>query len=47
MVAVLQIAGMVAAAAGVFMIYIPAGLITAGVFLMMTGIALERSKRAE
>lgn len=47
MVAVLQVAGMIAATAGVFMIYIPAGFITAGVFLTMTGIALERSKRAE
>lgn len=36
---VLQVAGMVAIAGGVFWLSIPAGLIVAGVFLVLIGIS--------
>jgi hypothetical protein len=35
----LQIAGMIAVTAGVIWLSVPAGLIVAGVFLLLTGIA--------
>lgn len=37
---VLQVAGMVAIVAGVLWLSIPAGLIVAGVFLVLTGIGV-------
>lgn len=38
---VLQVAGMVAIVAGVLWLSIPAGLIVAGVFLVLTGIGVS------
>ena len=37
---VFQVAGMVAITAGVIWLSVPAGLIVAGVFLLLTGIAV-------
>jgi hypothetical protein len=38
----LQIAGAVAVTAGVALIFVPAGLIIGGVFLVLFGLAAER-----
>ncbi len=38
----LQAAGAIATSAGIFLIFMPAGIVVGGVFLLLFGLALER-----
>lgn len=44
MATILQVAGAVLVSAGVFLVYPPAGIVAAGIFAILFGIAKERGQ---